>query len=44
MVGIQEYVKTQAMVKLLTELARDVRFGQEEGWIALDDVEKTLLG
>ena len=43
-VDIQEYEKSQAMVKLLTELARCVRSGQEEGWLALDDVEKTLLG
>lgn len=41
---IQEYEKSQAMVKLLTELARGVRSGQEEGWLTLDDVEKTLLG
>ena len=43
-VDIQEYEKSQAMVKLLTELACGVRSGQEEGWLALDDVEKTLLG
>lgn len=43
-VDIQEYEKSQAMVKLLTELARGVQSGQEEGWLALDDVEKTLLG
>ena len=43
-VDIQEYEKSQAMVKLLTELARGVRSVQEEGWLALDDVEKTLLG
>lgn len=30
-VDIQEYEKSQAMVKLLTELARGVRSGQEEG-------------
>ena len=42
-VDIQEYEKSQAMVKLLTELARGVRAGQEEGWLALDDVEKMLL-
>ena len=33
-VDIQEYEKSQAMVKLLTELARGVRSGQEEGWLA----------
>jgi len=43
-VDIQEYEKNRAMVKLLTELARGVRSGQEEGWLSLDDVEKTLLG
>ena len=43
-VDIQEYEKSQAMVKLLTELAGGVRSGQEEGWLALDDVVKTLLG
>ena len=43
-VDIQEYEKSQAMVKLLTELARGVRSGQEEGLLALDDVEKTQLG
>ena len=42
--AVVEYEKSQAMVKLLTELARGVRSGQEEGWLALDDVEKTLLG
>ena len=43
-VDIQEYEKSQAMVKLLTELARGVRSGQEEGWLALDDVEKDAVG
>ena len=43
-VDIQEYEKRQAMVKLLTELARGVRAGQEEGGLALGDVEKMLLG
>lgn len=43
-VDIDEYEKTAAELKLLTELSRGVRSGREKGWLALDDVETEILG
>jgi len=41
-VDIDEYEKTQAMLKLMSELTKGERSGTEKGWIAIDDVEKEL--
>lgn len=43
-VDIEEYEKTTAEIKLLSELARGVRSGKEKGWLPLDDVETEILG
>lgn len=43
-VDIEEYEKTAAEIKLLSELARGVRSGKEKGWLPLDDVESEILG
>ena len=41
-VDMEEYEKTQAVIKLMSELARGMRGGNEKGWIALADAEKEL--
>ncbi len=41
-VDMDEYEKTQAVLKLVNELAKGERSGNEKGWLAIDDVEKEL--
>ncbi len=41
-VDMEEYEKTQALLKLMSELAKGERKGNEKGWIAIDDAEKEL--
>lgn len=41
-VDMEEYEKTQAVLKLMSELAKGERSGNENGWLAIDDVEKEL--
>lgn len=41
-VDMKEYEKTQATVKLLSELARGERTGREQGWLSLEEVEREL--
>lgn len=41
-VDMEEYEKTQAMLKLLSELSKGERSGNLKGWLAIDDVEKEL--
>lgn len=41
-VDLKEYEKTQATVKLLSELAKGERTGREQGWISLEEAEKEL--
>ena len=41
-VDIEEYEKTRAVLKLMGELAKGERTGNEKGWIDVSDVEKEL--
>lgn len=41
-VDMEEYEKTQAVLKLMSELAKGERSGNENGWLAIDDVGKEL--
>ena len=41
-VDIQDYEKTQAILKLMGELAKGERSATESGWANLEDVEKAL--
>ena len=41
-VDMEEYEKTQAVIKLMSELARGMRSGNEKGWTSLADAEKKL--
>lgn len=38
-VDMQEYEKTNATLKLLDELAKGKKSGEEEGWLSPDDVK-----
>ena len=37
-IDIQEYEKTQATLRLMNELAKGRRSGEQEGWISSDDM------
>jgi len=39
---MREYEKINAAVKLIAELARGERSGQEQGWLTADEVEAAL--
>ena len=40
---MREYEKkTQATIKLMTELAKGEKSGREDGWLPADEVEKNL--
>lgn len=41
-VDMEEYEKTQAVLKLLSELSKGERSGNLKGWLSIDDVEKEL--
>ncbi len=41
-VDMDEYEKTQAILKLMGELAKGERSGNEKGWLEIDQVEKEL--
>jgi prevent-host-death family protein len=41
-VDIQDYEKTQATIKLMNELAKGRRSGEEKGWLTLEAVEEHL--
>jgi len=42
LLDIAEYEKTQAIIKLFSELAKGERAGREEGWLTIEEVEKSL--
>ncbi len=42
LVDITDYEKTQATIKLMSELAKGERSGNEQGWLSVEDVEKAL--
>jgi len=39
---MREYEKTQATLKLMSELAKGERSGREQGWLTPDEVEASL--
>ena len=41
-IDIQDYEKTRATLKLMDELARGRKSGEENGWLSLDAVESEL--
>jgi prevent-host-death family protein len=41
-VDMKEYEKTQATLKLMSELARGTKSGNEQGWIASAEIEKKI--
>ena len=42
LIDMEDYEKTHATIKLLSELAKGEKSGIEKGWISLDDLEKAL--
>lgn len=41
-VDMQDYEKTQAALRLMNELAKGRKSGEEKGWLALEAVEENL--
>jgi len=39
---LRDYEKTQATLKLMSELEKGRRSGEEKGWLSLEDVENYL--
>lgn len=39
---IKDFEKTQATIRLMSELAKGRKSGEEKGWLALEAVEETL--
>lgn len=39
---MREYEKLQAAIKLMNELAKGRRSGEEEGWLTIEEVERSL--
>ena len=39
---ISDYERLQAMIKLMSELAKGEKAGNEKGWLSIEEVEKTL--
>lgn len=39
---MQDFEKTQAIIRLMNELAKGRKSGEEKGWLTLDAVEKNL--
>ena len=39
---MDEYERTHATIKLLSELAKGEKSGKEKGWLSLDDIEAGL--
>ena len=42
LVDIEDYEKTQAMIKLMSELAKGRISGEEKGWLTYDDVREFI--
>lgn len=42
LVDIEDYDKTQAKIKLISQLALGEKEGHEKGWLSIEEVEKTL--
>ena len=39
---MKDFEKTQATIRLMSELAKGRKSGEEKGWLALESVEETL--
>lgn len=39
---MQDFEKTQATLRLMNELVKDRKSGEEKGWLTLEAVEKNL--
>lgn len=39
---LRDYEKTQATLKLMSELEKGRRSGEEKGWFSIEEVEKSL--
>jgi len=39
---IEDYEKTRAALKLMSELAKGEKSGREKGWLEMEDIEATL--
>lgn len=42
LVDMKEYERTKATIKLLSELSKGQKSGQESGWISIEELEKSL--
>jgi len=42
LIDITEYEKTQATIKLMSQLAAGEKAGHEQGWLTIDELEKSL--
>ena len=43
LVEITDYEKTQAALKLISQLAAGEKAGREKGWLSIEEVEKSLM-
>ena len=43
LVDIADYEKTQATIRLMSQLAEGERSGLEKGWLTIEEVEKSLI-
>ena len=41
-VAMEDYERTQAKIRLMSELAKGEKSGREKGWLNVEDVEKNL--
>jgi prevent-host-death family protein len=41
-VDMEDYEKTQATIKLITELVKGKMAGDDQGWLSVEDVERDL--
>jgi prevent-host-death family protein len=41
-IDIEDYEKTNATIKLLTELSKGEKSGKDNGWMSIEEVEKSL--
>ena len=42
LVDIEDFEKTQAMIKLLSQLSDGEKAGREQGWLTIEEVENSL--
>lgn len=42
LIDIKEYERTKATIRLLSELSKGQKSGQESGWINVEELEKSL--